>query len=203
MQSDYAFGGAAAGPSVAVQATADGVLINHIASGDKHAMKALFARHNVRVYRFLARLIGDRTAAEDLVSDVFLDVWRKAGQFEGRSQVSTWLLAIAHYKALTHLRQRTMDHLDDDTAQGIEDPGDNPAAHVEKKDTGAQVRRCLTQLSLAHREVIDLVYYHEKSTDEVAKILDVPEATVRTRMFYARKRLAGLLKANGIEHAPA
>jgi RNA polymerase sigma-70 factor (ECF subfamily) len=96
-----------------------------------------------------------------------------------------------------------MDHLDDDTAQGIEDPGDNPAAHVEKKDTGAQVRRCLTQLSLAHREVIDLVYYHEKSTDEVAKILDVPEATVRTRMFYARKRLAGLLKANGIEHAPA
>jgi RNA polymerase sigma-70 factor, ECF subfamily len=203
MQTEYAFGGAAAPAPITIQATADAVLIGRIASGDKQAMKVLFARHNVRVYRFLARIVGDRAAAEDLVSDVFLDVWRKAGQFEGRSQVSTWLLAIAHYKALTHLRQRTMDHLDDAAAHDIEDPADNPAAHVEKKDTGVQLRRCLAQLSLAHREVIDLVYYHEKSTDEVARILDVPEATVRTRMFYARKRLAGLLKANGIEHAPA
>jgi len=203
MQRDYAFGGTAAHPAAAVAATADAVLINRIALGDRRAMQVLFARHNVRVYRFLARIVGDRSAAEDLVSDVFLDVWRKAGQFEGRSQVSTWLLAIAHYKALTHLRQRTMDYLDDDTAKGLEDPADDPSEHVAKKDLGTQLRRCLTQLSLAHREVIDLVYYHEKSTDEVARILDVPEATVRTRMFYARKRLASLLKANGIEHASA
>ena len=77
MQSEYAFGGAAAPAPSAIQLTADAVLIGRIASGDKQAMKVLFARHNVRVYRFLARIVGDRAAAEDLVSDVFLDVCRR------------------------------------------------------------------------------------------------------------------------------
>jgi RNA polymerase sigma-70 factor (ECF subfamily) len=203
MQSDYAFRGATAQPSGAVQATADAVLIGHIASGDKHAMKILFARHNVRVYRFLARIVGDRTAAEDLVSDVFLDVWRKAGQFEGRSQASTWLLAIARYKALSQLRTRPTECLDESAAENIEDPSDNPAVVFEKKDRNELLRRCLQQLSAGHREVLDLVYYHEKSMEEVAQILQIPEATVRTRMFYARKRLADLLKAEGIVHAAA
>src|SRR5690242_16609486 len=116
MQSDSALTGAAMQAWSAVRATTDEVLIRNIAAGDKRAMQVLFARHNVRVYRFIARLTGDQAAAEDLVSEVFLDVWRKAGQFQGRSQVSTWLLAIAHYKALSHLRGRTFDHLDDETA---------------------------------------------------------------------------------------
>jgi RNA polymerase sigma-70 factor, ECF subfamily len=185
----------------AVQATADDVLIRRIAVGDKRAMQALFARHNVRIYRFVARLIGPSAIAEDLVSEVFLDVWRKAAQFEGRSQVSTWLLAIARFKALSQLRNRVVDYLDDDTALAIEDPCDDPEVSCEKRDTGALLRRCLAFLTPAHREVIDLVYYHERSMEEVADILQIPEATVRTRMFYARKRLADLLKAEGVEHA--
>src|SRR5689334_3474340 len=84
MPSDCAVAGAATQAWTAVQATTDNVLIRNIARGDKRAMQVLFARHNVRVYRFIARLIGDQAAAEDLVSEVFLDVWRKAGQFEGR-----------------------------------------------------------------------------------------------------------------------
>jgi RNA polymerase sigma-70 factor (ECF subfamily) len=201
MRIDYALSGFATRPSSAVhRATSDEVLIRNIARGDKRAMQVLFARHNVRVYRFIARLIG-QDAAEDLVSDVFLDVWRKAGQFEGRSQVSTWLLGIARYKAMSHLRSRTADQLDDETAQAIEDPADNPEVVVEKKDTGALLRKCLTRLSLGHREVIDLVYYHDRSMEEVAQILQIPQATVRTRMFYARKQLAELLKAHGVEQA--
>ena len=69
-------------------------LIRAIAQGDKHAMQALFAQHRLRVYRFALRLIDDKDAAEDLVSEVFLEVWRHAGRFEGRCRVSTWLLAI-------------------------------------------------------------------------------------------------------------
>src|SRR5690242_8328223 len=57
-------------------------------------MQVLYGRHHVRVYRFGLRLVRDEQAAEDLVSEVFLDVWRQAGKFEGRSAVSTWLLAI-------------------------------------------------------------------------------------------------------------
>src|SRR5438046_4463079 len=85
----------------------DAALIRSIAAGDKHAMQILFARHNVRVFRFLLRFVGDTSAAEDLVSDVFLDVWRQASRFQARSQVSTWLLAIARNKALSALRRRS------------------------------------------------------------------------------------------------
>jgi RNA polymerase sigma-70 factor (ECF subfamily) len=70
---------------------------------------------------------------------------------------------------------------------------------VTKKDTGAALRKCLSALSTEHREIIDLVYYHEKSVEEVAKIVDIPENTVKTRLFYARKKLAGLLKSAGVE----
>jgi RNA polymerase sigma-70 factor, ECF subfamily len=203
MQRGLTLTGEAALPVSAHQLTTDEALVRSIAQGDKRAMQVLFARHNVRVYRFIARLLGDSAPAEDLVSEVFLDVWRKAHQFEGRSQASTWLLGIARYKALTHLRRRTIDHLDEDAAQAIEDPGDSPYTVLEKKDVGILLRKALTQLSPAHREIIDLIYYHERSMEEVSEILQIPEATVRTRMFYARKRLAEILNARGLEHTLA
>src|ERR1700690_297363 len=89
-----------------MQTTSDEVLIARIASGDRLAMQVLFARHHVRVYRFVLRLVRNEATAEDLISDVFLDVWRQAEKFEGRSAVSTWMLAIARFKALSALRRR-------------------------------------------------------------------------------------------------
>ena len=185
----------------AMQATSDEALISRIAAGDRLAMQVLFARHHVRVYRFVLRLVSNPTLAEDLISEVFLDVWRQAGKFEARSAASTWLLAIARFKALSALRRKPEEELDEEAAGAIEDPADDPEVSVQKKDKGEILRKCLTALSPDHREIIDLVYYHEKSMDECAEILQIPEATVRTRMFYARKRLAELLKTEGIEHA--
>jgi RNA polymerase sigma-70 factor (ECF subfamily) len=75
----------------------------------------------------------------------------------------------------------------------LEDGADTPEEVVLKEDRSAQVRRCLAQMSREHREVIDLVYYHERSIEEVANIIRAPKNTVKTRMFYARKRLAQLL----------
>jgi RNA polymerase sigma-70 factor (ECF subfamily) len=182
-----------------MQATSDEVLIGRIANGDRLAMQVLYARHHVRVFRFVVRLVRDEAAAEDLISDVFFEVWRQAGRFEGRSAVSTWMFAIARFKALSSLRRRPDEELDEQTAAAIEDPSDDPQATLEKKDKSALLRKCLTGLSREHREIIDLVYYHERSVEEVARIVGVPENTVKTRMFYARKRLAELLKAAGID----
>ena len=182
-----------------MQATSDEVLIGRVASGDRLAMQVLFARHHVRVYRFVLRVVRDETKAEDLISEVFLDVWRQADRFEGRSAVSTWLLAIARFKALSALRRRPDEELDEEAAEAIEDPSDDPEESLAKKDKSAVIRKCLEGLSADHREIIDLVYYHEKSVEEVAEIVGIPENTVKTRMFYARKKLAGLLKAAGIE----
>lgn len=162
-------------------------------------MQVLFARHHVRVFRFVLRLVRDEATAEDLISEVFLDVWRQASRFEGRAAVSTWLLAIARFKALSALRRKPEQELDDETAETIEDTADTPDVVLEKKDKSAIIRKCLTSLSAEHREIIDLVYYHEKSVEEVAEIVGIPENTVKTRMFYARKKLAELLKAQGIE----
>jgi RNA polymerase sigma-70 factor (ECF subfamily) len=182
-----------------MQTTSDEVLIGRIATGDRLAMQVLFARHHVRVYRFVLRLVRNEATAEDLISEVFLDVWRQAGKFEGRSQVSTWLLSIARFKALSAMRKRTDQELDDETAEAVVDNSDDPEVSLAKKDKGEVLRQCLTALSPEHREIIDLVYYHEKSVDEVAAIVGIPEATVKTRMFYARKKLADVLKRNGID----
>ena len=182
-----------------VPETTDEALITAIANGDKRAMQVLYGRHNVRVYRFIVRLTGNTSTAEDLVSEVFLDVWRQAGKFEGRSAVSTWLLAITRFKALSALRKRKDAELDDEAAAAIEDPSDDPEVSAQKKDTGKVLRQCLAALTPDHREIIDLVYYHEKSVEEVAEIVGIPENTVKTRMFYARKKLAELLKAAGVE----
>jgi RNA polymerase sigma-70 factor (ECF subfamily) len=97
------------------------------------------------------------------------------------------------------MRRRPDQELDEETAGAIEDTSDDPEVAVQKKDKGEALRKCLQMLSPEHREVIDLVYYHEKSVEEVAEVVGIPEATVKTRMFYARKRLSELLKAAGID----
>jgi RNA polymerase sigma-70 factor (ECF subfamily) len=182
-----------------MQATSDEVLISRIATGDRLAMQVLYARHHVRVYRFVLRLVGNPTTAEDLISDVFLDVWRQAGKFEARSAASTWLLAIARFKALSAMRRKPEEELDEEAAGAVEDPSDDPEVAAQKKDKSKVLRKCLGALSPEHREIIDLVYYHEKSVEEVAGIVGIPEATVKTRMFYARKKLSELLKVAGVD----
>jgi RNA polymerase sigma-70 factor (ECF subfamily) len=181
------------------QAASDDALIARIASGDRLAMQVFYGRHHVRVYRFALRLVRNEQVAEDLISEVFLDVWRQAGKFEGRSAVSTWLLAITRFKALSGLRKRKDAELDDETAASIADTSDDPEVAMQKKDTSEALRTCLGALSQDHREIVDLVYYHEKSVEEVAAIVGIPENTVKTRLFYARKKLAELLKTAGIE----
>jgi RNA polymerase sigma-70 factor, ECF subfamily len=182
-----------------MQANSDESLIARIAQGDRLAMKVLYGRHHVRVYRFALRLTRDESVAEDLISEVFLDVWRQAGKFEGRSAVSTWLLAITRFKAFSVLRRRKDAELDEEAAAAIEDTSDDPEVVLEKQDTGNVLRQCIAALTPEHREVIDLVYYHEKSVEEAAAIMTIPENTVKTRMFYARKKLAELLKKAGVE----
>src|SRR5262245_58952425 len=176
-------------------------LVERAAAGDRLAMQILYARHQVRVYRFALRFVNDAAAAGDLTSEVFLEVWKHAGRFEGRSQVSTWLLSIARYKAVAALRRRTNDRLDNEIACSITDDADGPEVILLKQNESAILRQCLTQLSPAHREVIDLVYYHEKSIAEVAEIIGAPQNTVKTRMFHARKRVAALLDARGFDAA--
>ena len=181
-------------PVTAVETSSDEMLVERIAGGDKLAMQVLFARHRTAIYRWLLRFVGNETVAKDLLSDVFLDVWRQAGRFEGRAAVSTWLLSIARFKALSARRRRPDAELDEVIEATVADPTDDPEVMLEKKNRDELVREALTTLSSEHREIIDLVYYHEKSVEECAQILSIPRATVKTRMFYARKKLAEMVE---------
>src|SRR5262245_48882335 len=151
----------------------DDALIVSISNGDKRAMVLLFMRHNVRIHRFVMRLTGKSSIAEDVVSDVFLDIWRGAAEFSGKSNVSTWLLGIARNKAMSTLRRRTESVLDYDAAVALVDDTDDPEVVADRASRGAVVRRCLTRLPPALREVVDHVYFHEKKVDGLAKTVGI------------------------------
>jgi RNA polymerase sigma-70 factor, ECF subfamily len=182
------------------QAASDEALIGRIAAGDAHAFQALVARYNVRVFRFVLGKVKDQTLADDLVGEIFFEVWKHAHQFAARAAVSTWLLGIARHKALCALRRlRVHEKLDD--ALAIEDPSQSPEVTAQKKDRDEVLRGCLMKLSHGHREILDLVYYHEQPMDSAAKFVGIPLNTVKTRMFYAKKHLAALLVEAGVDRS--
>jgi RNA polymerase sigma-70 factor (ECF subfamily) len=199
MQQSLAVSGEKAAWQPPIKTRSDEALIALIAAHDRSAMRDLFVRHNVRVFRFLLRAVGDPGGAEDLLNEVFIDIWRNAGQFEARSKVLTWIFAIAHFKVVASRRRRTCDQLDDDAIESIEAAGDDPEATAQRQSSCATIRGCIELLSPAHRTIIDLIYYHEQSIAEVARIIGVPQNTVKTRAHYARKRVAQLLVECGVE----
>jgi RNA polymerase sigma-70 factor (ECF subfamily) len=171
-------GGAAAPVRAPAQDTpSDDVLIARIANGDRVAMHMLCARYQTPLYRWLVRLVHDEALAEELLNEIFLDVWRQAGPFG--TSVSSWLFASARRAALSAPRRRT-------TAQD---------RVVAAPDRAARIRHSLPKLSPEHGEVLDLAYYHRKSIEDVAAILDIPKATVMARMGAARQGLAALAEA--------
>ncbi|RUX34123.1 MAG: sigma-70 family RNA polymerase sigma factor [Mesorhizobium sp.] len=177
----------------------DRALVDRVAKGDRAAVRLLFMRHHARIYRFVARQTGSEMMADDIANEVFLELWKQAPGFEGRSEVSTWLLGIARFKALSSLRKKKEDWIDDDDAAQVPDSADTPEVVTMKEDKAAALRRFVDALAEEHRTVIDLAYYHGQSVTEIAEVLGIPVATVKTRMFYARKKLGEALKAAGYD----
>ena len=175
----------------------DDVLVNRMARGEQAALRALMARHQARLARFIRRFVSDRTLVEDLVCDTFFAAWQQARQFENRSSVPTWLMAIARYKALS-ARERQgapTEPLDEALAKTIAETGLQPDAVIERDDWARYLRQCLRALPAQQMQLIELVYYHDKSIKEVAQAMGIPENTVKSRMFLARRKLAAMLTA--------
>jgi RNA polymerase sigma-70 factor (ECF subfamily) len=179
----------------------DEALIQWMADGDKRAFKMLYVRHHVRVFRFVMRLVGNQSTAEEVVNEVFLEAWRHAQEFKGRSQVATWLLSIARFKTISECRRRSDAQLDERAAAIIEDPADTPSTSMEKHERSDILLACLAKLTPIHREVINLIYYQGKKVEEVAQFTGAPISTIKTRMHYARSRMAELLAEAGVDRA--
>jgi len=178
-------------------------LVVRMARGDQNALRELMRRHRSRVQGFAARMLSDRDQIDDVVNDTFVAAWRQAAKFEQRASVTTWLLAIAKNRALTTRKERRWreETLEDDQAAQIVDHSDTPDVVVEQKDGAKMLRRLTSSLPAHQAQLIDLVYYRGKSVREVAAIVGIPDNTVKTRMFLARKSLAALLCAEGFSWA--
>jgi RNA polymerase sigma-70 factor (ECF subfamily) len=177
--------------------TGDAELLARIAAGSEQALADFYRRYQARVYNFAQQRLDNAADAAEVLNEVMLEVWRGAQAFQGRARVSTWLLGIAHHKSIDLLRKRgrrEADSLDFDIGDDRPDPG--PTAVAGAQDS-KQVRICLGQLPDAQRQVVYLTFFEDLPYPEIARILEIPEGTVKTRMFHARKSLAHCLEGLG------
>lgn len=163
--------------------------VRQIANQDVDAFERLFQSYKRPLWAYISRLVSSRETAEELVNDVLLGVWQGAGRFKGHCQVRTWIFQIARHKALNELRRRRILSEDADQADYLADNSEGPEERLVRKDW---VKWALGNLSMEHREVLELTFFHGFSCPEIAEILGCPPATVRTRMHYAKKRLRQL-----------
>jgi RNA polymerase sigma-70 factor, ECF subfamily len=174
-----------------------------IAKGDRRAFDELYREYGPRIFRFAYRLIHDRTKAEEVTNDVMLEIWKHAGHFEQRSSVSTWILGIARHRTLNAIRNKTLHIAPLEEADEVPDEADTAEQELDHTTIAKALRAALDKLSPEHREVIELSFFNDLSYKEVAEITNCPENTVKTRMFYAKKRLTPLLAALAAKGASA
>jgi RNA polymerase sigma-70 factor (ECF subfamily) len=170
----------------------DLALIGRVAGRDRQAFETLYHRYAPVVYRYLWKLIRQREIVEEALNDVMMVVWEKASRFNSTSRLSTWILGIAHNKALkARARSARFDaEFRKAEPEGVEPSG--PEDLVAHRELASSVAQALDSLPPEQRAVVELTFYHDLSYAEIAEIVGCPVNTVKTRMLRARQRLASL-----------
>ena len=167
-------------------------LISRIVEGDRHAFDILYRCYFPRLTRFLNRMTRSAQLIEEIVNDTMLVVWQRGHTYDLSSKVSTWIFAITYRKALKAIRGS------DEPVESDFDECPGEVAHEpEHAFTTQQLQQAvglaLDALPMEQRMVVSLTYYHGMGYGEIAEIMECPVNTVKTRMFYARRRLKTLL----------
>ena len=187
--------------AVADKARNDTILLEKIAAGNKDAFATLYLSYQPRLIKFCSRILrNDVALAADIVDEALIEVWKSAGSFSGRSQPSTWIHSITRYRLIGYLR-KNKELLRDDNSDwdNFEDKALLPDEEMVLSERNKNIVDSLHKLSDKHREVIELVYFKELSIKEIAKMLDISENTVKTRMFYARSKLKEIFSNTNIK----
>lgn len=181
------------GPTCRPDEDSDAQLIQRVGAGDQAALEQLYKRYYPYLFRFIFRTTRRLEAVEEIINDVMFVVWQKAATLELRSQASTWILGIAYRKSLKALygnRKGNKTLSLEDVKRDL--PHDSKAT-MEHAELADLLMVALASLSPDHRAVVELAYYHGMHYSEIAEVIGCPEATVKTRMFYARKQLRSRL----------
>ncbi len=181
-----------AGDPVAAAEALELALLDGVKRGRLADFEKLYRLYHPRLSRFLSHMLRQPELVEEVLDDTLLVVWQGADTFGGRSKLSTWIFGIAYRKALKALDRRDLPV---EAGEG-EEPVD-PAAGPDQQLNLAQLRRrlqgALAELSPEHRAVVELCYFSDMAYGEIAEVVGCPPETVKTRMFYARRRLRTLL----------
>lgn len=161
-------------------------LLGRVARGDETALRGLYDRFAERILRYAYTLLHNRHLAEEVVQETMVAAWNGAGRFAGRSKVSTWLFGIARHRAMDLLRREIRGERVPDVALTLPDP----APGVERRE---RVLSALSGLPEDQREVVFLTFYEGLSYKEIAEALEIPEGTVKSRMYHAKRKLAEAL----------
>jgi RNA polymerase sigma-70 factor (ECF subfamily) len=167
-------------------------LLHRVASKDRYAFELLYRSYYRRLTRFLEQTTRAPQLIGEILDDTMLVVWEKAATFNGESLASTWIFAIAYKKAMKALKRerRSVAILSDDDALAS---ADSPETEFIERESRLALRRLLAALSVEQRAVIELTYYHGCAYKEIATIIGCPVNTVKTRMFYAHRKLKAIL----------
>lgn len=164
-------------------------LLGRIAGGDKSAMKALYERHSGPLFQFLrTRIGGDAFEAADVMQEAFIEVWRSAGRYEGRSSVKTWLFGIARNKAIDRIRKLSRTSVQEPD-EAVADDAPNPEEVITAASDAVQLRNCIDKLGGPHKSAIRLAFFDDLSYPEVAEVEGVPVGTIKTRIHKAKQLL--------------
>ena len=174
-------------------------LMGRIAAEDMAAFESLYGLYHPRLARFLLAMTRRPPLVEEILDDTMLVVWRKAHTYNPGAKVSTWIFGIAYRQALKALRQ-VDDAVESDPEAAASLPEEQePEGELQRHELRERLDAALRALTAEHRAVIELTYYLGYACREIAQIMDCPVDTVKTRMFYARKRLKTLLGTNAEE----
>ena len=168
-------------------------LLARISEGDKTALAALYQALERPVFRFIQSRLNDPFESADLLHDVFLEVWRSAGRFEGRSKVQTWIFGIAYRKVIDLHRKRGRQDLTDEIAESVDEDVDTELC-VAATEEAAHLSHCLEALKPDHRDAITLAFYKDMTYGEIAEVVSAPEGTIKTRIHHAKKLLLTCLQ---------
>lgn len=167
---------------------ADEVLLAQVAAGDMNAMAAIYKRHSEAVHRFVSTRLRDTFEVSDIVHNTMLDVWRSAGRFEGRANARSWILSIARNKTVDLIRKQSRTDVTEPDPE-LPDDAPNVEAVISASQDAERVRQCVGELASTQRTAVHLAFFEELTYSEIAAIEDVPEGTIKTRIFHAKKLL--------------
>ena len=170
-------------------------ILSAVAKQDRTAFEALYRKTSAHIFSVILRVVSDRAEAEDLLQDVYINVWRRAAAFDAtRGSAMTWLIALARNRAIDRLREHRESTLDDADALAIHSDDPTPSRLAEASEARLRLERCLQLLQPQHRNAVREAFFSGLAYSELAQRLDVPLGTLKSWIRRSLMQLKGCLE---------